>query len=933
MSSENPSPAIKQEDIELWDELIQNAEPLPNPKRGLFKFHNIQLRMPKRGADGKVTIYTDKGDVFFQGALVGPLLGSESRLVHALNRKVQEIQNRSSKHATKSNCAQPAGAPEISPVPDKPATPGQSLGHWREFSSTFAKMDLERRIQQLDVEDVPRDEFISNDGTSVTATVVKAEKSGPTTKSVSSFFRDPNNLANLGTFETWSRAPIENSQINDNSKDSDCQKTTTARDFSVNVLKSFGESVPNSVKQRTMIMLHDYVTFQGSKLSAGQSVSFVMKGDRGWAQVIDTCGIKCWVPFSYLEDIPATIQGKNVEESHSADVSDLSNKAGVASENHPILSAASQADVATPDSATSNAYKNSSSVGYTRDPEWLAHRVEQLEKLADVQLVLELQRELRRERQERDAERRALENDIVACRGELNETKERIRLLELRANAAKGEISTQTILREEWKHEAINFHGLGLESKDRLFASECAPGAPASLHLASNFLQNHDQELCLQSLRKAAATEVEALARALENEQARGAAWQETTEELMVQNERLRECIQEQQAALVARGSEIQQLRSLLLRGSIGKSVDGIESGKLLKQTEIWRGHQSETINSDGTYAAGRSETPGWALAQAVDTNLDETLSSKQSNSNHGRYKKDRSIYPKDSAPENDSGVHSFVAQSRPELEQGGSESGFFLEEANFQGRQTASNQIQQMGPQGGREELPHQRDSASDSDGIKMTKFHYPAAVQTTEFQHNLNSPWVGTGCTGRSVSDAVETWLLRSPPVTSADFVSKSAGMAGPSPIVLNDSLLQLSSPTSANKLRRQLDSSHDQLSSEMSEIVRYARKSPDQQPQLNLLQHMVGPWEQLPKPSFGTGWISEVKGSTQLLQQASDILATNRIPGPGSREDNWDSKLLASWQQTSPGKNNSLVGDGASLIRTPPGRSPLSIKGQFV
>jgi hypothetical protein len=188
--------------------------------------------------------------------------------------------------------------------------------------------------------------------------------------------------------------------------------------------------------------------------------------------------------------------------------------------------------------------------------EKLQERIGHLESLADVRLVFELQRELQWERRERDAERKALESDVIRSREELSEAKERCRALEDLSEASRSRFEIE----EVHNTRASLLRSLSSPVDQARFPQSSArshPGSNISGSLdecSGTFLQvveKQEKTTALTDLREA--DERAALEKALEDERARGAAWQETTEELMVQNERLRECIQEQQAELQAR--------------------------------------------------------------------------------------------------------------------------------------------------------------------------------------------------------------------------------------------------------------------------------------------------------------------------------------------------------------------------------------------
>jgi hypothetical protein len=79
------------QNLELWISLVRDAEPLPNPRRGLFRWRDKFVRMPRRKTDGRVVLKTEDGEVIFKGQLDGPLDGSDRKLVDALNAKVLAV--------------------------------------------------------------------------------------------------------------------------------------------------------------------------------------------------------------------------------------------------------------------------------------------------------------------------------------------------------------------------------------------------------------------------------------------------------------------------------------------------------------------------------------------------------------------------------------------------------------------------------------------------------------------------------------------------------------------------------------------------------------------------------------------------------------------------------------------------------------------------
>ena len=49
--------------LALWISLVRDAEPLPDPRRGLFRWRGHLVRMPRRKADGRVVLKTEDGAV------------------------------------------------------------------------------------------------------------------------------------------------------------------------------------------------------------------------------------------------------------------------------------------------------------------------------------------------------------------------------------------------------------------------------------------------------------------------------------------------------------------------------------------------------------------------------------------------------------------------------------------------------------------------------------------------------------------------------------------------------------------------------------------------------------------------------------------------------------------------------------------------------
>ena len=543
MASENPMP-IKPEDVELWNHLIHDAEPLPNPKRGLFKFRELNLRMPKRGSDGISTILTERGEVFFQGPLIGVLLGAESRLVQTLNKKVQEIQIRaSSRQISKSKIVDTSLCDKDmrleSPKSHRMASIGNQ-GPWREITSAFNNMDLERRIQQLDIEEVlPEDSISDPDGTSVTATVVKAEKSELASHFMPAHESNITNVVSGYEFDVRSKTILSGHTKKEPVLETrDCHKEPI--ELPMAAISSgprviCNEQIKNPAENlRPMRILHDFVTVQGNKLQEGRKVYLVAKGERGWAHVVEESGIKSWVPFSYLEDF-RVLGAVDVRPCPLTTITEVQ------------LLAQDTAETNNAPSPRSGLRSGSESEADTEKIK-LMQRVQQLENSANIQLVLELQRELQRERQERDAERKALESDILRSKEELRHRKEDLRLLE--ARLTKTGMRT---LRDAWCHASTQTNANAIASSTTTSSDNVST-----------------------------ASELGKLTRALQDELARGAAWQETTEELMVQNERLRICIQEQQAALQERDAQVERLTMLLeavppggVRMVMGRGVDG----------------------------------------------------------------------------------------------------------------------------------------------------------------------------------------------------------------------------------------------------------------------------------------------------------------------------------------------------------------------
>jgi hypothetical protein len=571
--AENPVALLQSADMDLWMQLIQDAEPLPNPKRGLFKFHGRNLRMPKRGSDGKVSILTEQGEVLFQGPLLGPLIGSESRLVQTLNRKVQEIQNRSPQIKQVQKSREHHAETIVTPQADGTPSKKSQATSWREVTSTFEKVDLERRIQRLDdlgKESPDHEDFISDpNGTSVTATVVKAGKPRLPARLLAPFERIDKNV--VDDFETWSRTVPGvvdsrdrdriNERLRHGKNESDLPvscgdlREHSRSEIGVDVFQVNGDDNKTSTQ---MIMLHNYVTVQGQSLEEGEEVSFLMSGERGWAQVIDRRDTKSWVPRSYLQELVLDTDSPDSAsrtESTGSAIAKCKNS-DIENENHHshLQQSATESNLCANQSPENPGTKTL--LELLRENEKLKERIKQLESLADVRLVFELQRELQRERHEREAERKALESDIIRSREELNESKERCRALEALSEATRSKFAIDDI-------QTIRpslLRSLQSPTDQARFPPSIArsrrgSGIAGTLeeNSATRVQSAEKQETTAAQPDWRAADERAALEKALEDERARGAAWQETTEELMVQNERLRECIQEQQAELQAR--------------------------------------------------------------------------------------------------------------------------------------------------------------------------------------------------------------------------------------------------------------------------------------------------------------------------------------------------------------------------------------------
>jgi hypothetical protein len=153
-----------------------------------------------------------------------------------------------------------------------------------------------------------QEDFISvPNGTAVTATVLKAGKPRLPCKQLAPFEKYEKNT--VDGFETWSNIVVD--QIierlaphgengNDLQVASEEFREKFGNDIGVNGFQINRDDMNASTQ---MIMLHNYVTFQGQSLEEGEEVSFLMKGERGWAQVMDKRGTKTWVPHSYLQEL------------------------------------------------------------------------------------------------------------------------------------------------------------------------------------------------------------------------------------------------------------------------------------------------------------------------------------------------------------------------------------------------------------------------------------------------------------------------------------------------------------------------------------------------------------------------------------------------------------------------------------------------------